>query len=88
MVPVPFGGLEGLELADATAGEVGARLYLRWRASLAAPDSSGPRRLMARHVFADGRERIGDRDLLCPGFSELPSTVFGQRGRVACPLGQ
>jgi hypothetical protein len=66
-------------------GEVGARLYLRWRVSLTAPDSSGPRRLVARHVFADGRERIGELDLLCPGFSELPSSVIGQQGRVPCP---
>ena len=82
-----FGGPEGVELADATVGEVGPRLYLRWRLDLTAPESSGPSHSVEQHVFADGGERIGALDLLCSGFVEQPSTAIGQPGRVPCRTG-
>jgi hypothetical protein len=83
-----FGGPEGFELADATVGEVGPRLYLRWRVSLTAPESASPHRLMEQHVFADGGERISTLALLCSGFVEQPSIAAGQQGRAACPQRQ
>jgi hypothetical protein len=83
-----FGGPDGLEMADATVGEVGPRLYLRWRVSLRGPEPSGPLRLVEQHVFADGRERIGALDLLCSGFVELPGTADVQEGKVPCPQKQ
>jgi len=65
-----FGGPDDLELADGTVGEVGPRLYVRWRVSLTPSGTSGPRRLAEQHVFAatgaDGR--ISALDLLCSGF--------------------
>lgn len=79
-----FGGPDGLEVADATVGEVGPRLYLRWRVSLRGPGPSGPLRLVEQHVFADGGERIGAVDLLCSGFAEPPNTATNQEGRLPC----
>ena len=65
-----FGGPDDLELADGTVGEVGPRLYVRWRVSLTPSGTSGRRRLAEQHVFAvtgaDGR--ISALDLLCSGF--------------------
>lgn len=83
-----FGGPDGLEMADATVGEVGSRLYLRWRVSLRGPGPSGPLRLVEQHVVADGGERIGAVDLLCSGFVEPPGTATGQEGKVPCPQRQ
>jgi SnoaL-like domain len=83
-----FGGPEGLELADATVGEVGPRLYLRWRVSLTVPEASGPSRLVEQHVFADGGERIGALDLLCSGLVEQPNTLIDQQRRAPCPQRQ
>jgi hypothetical protein len=65
-----FGGPDDFELADGTVGEIGPRLYLRWRASLTPAGPSGHRRLVEQHVFAttgDGGH-ISALDLLCPGF--------------------
>jgi hypothetical protein len=70
-----FGGPEELELADATVGEVGPRLYMRWRVSLTAPGPSGPRRLVEQHVFAASGDRISALDLLCSGFVTPPNTI-------------
>jgi hypothetical protein len=70
-----FGGPEGFELADATVGEVGPRLYMRWRVSLTTPGLSGPRRLVEQHVFAASGDRISALDLLCSGFVTPPNTT-------------
>jgi hypothetical protein len=79
-----FGGPEDLQLADATVGEVGPRLYLRWRASLTAPGPSGPRHLVEQHVFAASGERISALDLLCSGFVTQQNTVIHHQGRMPC----
>ena len=83
-----FGGPGDLELADATVGEVGPRLYLRWRISLRSPGPSGALHLAEQHVFADGGDRIGAVDLLCSGFVEPSHTAIGQQGRMSCPQRQ
>jgi hypothetical protein len=70
-----FGGSGGLELADATVGEVGPRLYLRWRVGLTAAGTSGPHHLLEQHVFAVSGERICALDLLCSGFVTQPNTA-------------
>jgi hypothetical protein len=59
---------EALELIDATVGEVGPRLYLRWRVRLAPADGSGAARLVEQHAFATVGERIESLSLLCSGF--------------------
>src|SRR5215469_3392470 len=38
-----FGGPEDFELSDGTVGEVGQRLYLRWRIRLTPASGTGPR---------------------------------------------
>jgi hypothetical protein len=80
-----FGGPDSLELADGTVGEVGPRLYMRWRVILAAAGPSGPPRLVEQHVFAACGEHISAMDLLCSGFVTQPSTVSQQQGRMPCP---
>src|SRR5579871_4733703 len=80
-----FGGPGGLELADATVGQVGPRMYLRWRADLTPSGSSGPRRFVEQHAFADCGERISGLDLLCSGFVAQPGIAMAEQGRVPCP---
>lgn len=82
-----FGGPDGLEVADATMGEVGSRLYLRWRVSLRRPGPSGPLLLVEQHVFADVGERIDAVDLLCSGFAEPPNAATGREGERHARLG-
>lgn len=69
-----FGGPDDLELADGTVGEIGPRMYMRWRISLTPAGASG-RRLVEQHVFAatgpDGH--ISALDLLCSGFVSPPA---------------
>ena len=59
---------ETLELVDATVGEVGTRLYLRWRVRLSPSDGTGAARLVEQHAFATVGERIESLNLLCSGF--------------------
>ena len=80
-----FGGPGGLELVDLTVGQVGPRLYLRWRADLTPPGSSGPRRFVEQHAFADCGQRISRLDLLCSGFVAQPGTAMAEQGRMPCP---
>jgi SnoaL-like protein len=65
-----FGGPDGFELADGTVGEIGPRLYLRWRISLTPPGPPDRTRLAEQHVFAmtGGDGLISSLDLLCSGF--------------------
>jgi hypothetical protein len=59
---------EALELVDATVGEVGPRLYLRWRVHLSPVDGTGAARLVEQHAFATVGEQIETLSLLCSGF--------------------
>lgn len=72
-----FGGSEEFELSDGTVGEVGQRLYLRWRIRLTPPGGTGPRRLVEQHAFitTDAGARISAVDLLCSGFVTEPGTA-------------
>ncbi len=79
-----FGGPEELDLADATVGEVGPRLYLRWRVGLTVPGPSGLRRVVEQHVFAASGERISALDLLCSGFVTQPDAAIHHQGRMPC----
>jgi hypothetical protein len=79
-----FGGPDGLELADGTVGEVGPRLYMRWRVILTAAGPSGPPWLVEQHVFAACGEQISAIDLLCSGFVRQPHIVSQQQGRMPC----
>jgi hypothetical protein len=59
---------ETLELIDATVGEIGARLYLRWRVRLSPAGGLGAARLVEQHAFATTGEQIENLSLLCSGF--------------------
>jgi hypothetical protein len=69
-----FGGPEDLELSGGTVGDVGHRLYLRWRIRLTPAGGTGPRRLVEQHAFiaTDAGARISAVDLLCSGFVTEP----------------
>jgi hypothetical protein len=76
-----FGWADVLEVVDGTLGEVGSRLYLRWRVSLAS-SASVSRSLVEQHVFAFADQRITTLDLLCSGFVREPSGCITANGRA------
>ena len=61
-----FGGPDTLQILDAALGEIGPRLYARWRVRLTAPE--GAVRTIEQHVFAIGAARLATLDLVCSGF--------------------
>ncbi len=63
-----FGGKAGFEIVDASIGQVGPRLYLRWRVRVAASGDPGSDLLVEQHVFATAASQIKSLDLLCSGF--------------------
>jgi|SRR5947209_19360405 len=64
-----FGGPDLCEMIDATVGEVGSKLYLRWRVAMTPASSGAPVRVAEQHLFATIDQRIVGLDLLCSGFS-------------------
>ena len=60
---------EAFEMLDATVGEIGPRLYLRWRVRMTplAP-APGDARIVEQHAFAIGGEQLETLSLLCSGF--------------------
>jgi hypothetical protein len=67
-----FGGEDDFEVADASIGQVGSRLYLRWRVRMRAATEPNARRVVEQQVFATARDRITALDLLCSGFHAEP----------------
>ena len=63
-----FGGEDDFEVIDATIGQVGPRLYLRWRIELRSTTNPAASRLVEQHAFATAGEGIEALDLLCSGF--------------------
>jgi len=57
-----FGDKPAFELLDASIGQVGGRVYLRWRLK------TGAAEIVEQHAFATGRDRIESIDLMCSGF--------------------
>jgi hypothetical protein len=80
-----FGPAQGFELVDGTVGEIGSRLYLRWRVSLVAAEAARPRWVVEQHVFATATERITSLDLLCSGFLTQRDHIYDAREKVPCP---
>ncbi|HEY1842375.1 MAG TPA: nuclear transport factor 2 family protein [Mycobacterium sp.] len=69
-----FGGADVFDVVDASIGQLGDRLYLRWRVRMQAPGSPEAGRVVEQHAFATGGERIHALDLLCSGFhTECPT---------------
>lgn len=67
-----FEGPDELHLVDATIGEIGLKLYLRWRVTMTSAVEAS--RYVEQHVFATIDERIVGLDLLCSGFAPSPQT--------------
>jgi hypothetical protein len=63
-----FGGDDEFEVVDASIGQVGARIYLRWLVRMRSARNSDSGRLVEQHAFATAGERIESLDLLCSGF--------------------
>jgi SnoaL-like domain len=63
-----FDGEDDFEVLDASIGQVGARIYLRWRVRMRAAADPESVRLVEQHAFASAGERIESLDLLCSGF--------------------
>ena len=65
-----FGDTEDFELVDATVGEVGGRLHLRWRVRLRAERLGAGWFTVEQQVYADTDDsgRIARLDLLCTGY--------------------
>ncbi len=65
-----FGGAEEFELIDATAGEVGRRLTMRWRVRLQAGRLGEGWFVVEQHAYADtdDENRIQHLSLVCSGY--------------------
>ena len=63
-----FGGDDVFELIDASVGQIGPRIYLRWRVKMHPVDSPTDERVVEQHLFTTGNEVIRTLDLLCSGF--------------------
>ena len=69
-----FGGSDAFEVLDASVGQVGPRIYLRWRVTMYPVDAPTDERVVEQHLFTTGNEVIRTLDLLCSGFHS-PSTA-------------
>ena len=67
-----FGGEDDFELVDASLGQIGARIYARWRIRMSPAGRPDRSRIAEQHVFATGTDRITALDLLCSGFQREP----------------
>jgi hypothetical protein len=63
-----FGGADDFEVLDASLGQVGSKLYVRWQVRLCPRGRPNESRVAEQHVFTSGTERIETLDLLCSGF--------------------
>jgi hypothetical protein len=73
-----FGGDDVFEVLDASVGQIGPRIYLRWRVRMHPVGTPTDERVVEQHLFTTGNEVIRTLDLLCSGFH--PSSVT-----PACP---
>ncbi|MCX6395566.1 MAG: nuclear transport factor 2 family protein [Propionibacteriales bacterium] len=62
-----FGGEDAFEVVDASLGQVGDRIHLRWTVRMT-PTGTEPARIAEQHVYARGSAQITSLDLLCSGF--------------------
>ncbi|HEV7186933.1 MAG TPA: nuclear transport factor 2 family protein [Blastococcus sp.] len=69
-----FGDVDDFDLVDASVGEVGQRLHLRWRVRVQAPRFGAGWFVVEQQVYADtGPDgRIAEMFLLCSGFCREP----------------
>ena len=63
-----FGGEDAFEVLDASVGQIGPRIYLRWRVRMNPVVDPCDERVAEQHLFTTGNEVIRTLDLLCSGF--------------------
>ena len=65
-----FGDHDDFEVVDASVGQVGSRLQLRWRVRVRGARFDGETRVAEQHAYADtgATGRIRSMVLLCSGF--------------------
>lgn len=63
-----FGGDEVFEVVDASVGQLGSKLYARWRIRMYPVGRPEEARQAEQHVFTTGTDRVESMDLLCSGF--------------------
>lgn len=63
-----FGGDDEFEVVDAAIGQLGGRMYARWRVRMWPSGRPDHARTAEQHVFTTGTDRIATLDLLCSGF--------------------
>jgi hypothetical protein len=60
---------EAFEMLDASVGEIGSRLYLRWRVRMTPGDpAQGEPRVVEQHAFATAGAQLESLSLLCSGW--------------------
>lgn len=65
-----FGGDDEFEVVDASVGQIGERLYARWRVRMNPLGEERRGRVAEQHIFGTGTDRITAAELLCSGFQE------------------
>ena len=63
-----FGGADSFEVVDASIGQLGSRIYLRWRVRMRSVSNPNAARVVEQHAFATVTGHIQSLDLLCSGF--------------------
>lgn len=63
-----FGPPTRIELVDATVGEVGSKVHLRWRLRAQRSAESSDREVVEQQAYVEAGELITRIDLLCSGF--------------------
>lgn len=65
-----FGGDDTFEVLDASVGQIGSRLYARWKVRMAPAGAPEAARVVEQHAYTRGEDRISSLDLMCSGFHE------------------
>lgn len=70
-----FGDSADFDVVDASLGEVGTRIYFRWRIRTSGRGGTTQLEIVEQHVFATVTERIDSLELLCSGFQALTKGI-------------
>lgn len=65
-----FGGEDTFEVLDASVGQIGSKLYARWKVRMTPPGAPHAARVAEQHLYTRGQNRIESLDLLCSGFHD------------------
>ncbi|MGN6721469.1 MAG: hypothetical protein ACTHJM_02520 [Marmoricola sp.] len=63
-----FGGEDGFEVMEASAGSIGPRHHVRWRIRMWPRHAGGGSRVVEQQIYTWGTEQAESLDLLCSGF--------------------